>query len=148
MFRKLVLAIAIAGAVGFSTLSAAQDPEKLKLGINNASHELVQCSAYFLIVSVALDNSQKADLAKQYKDMSEQAFLLASNAAEVAGLMKEVTASRFEMEFVEMTKRINSNTSNISILGNEYATPCQEVMEHSDDRLRYWIDRATSGQIQ
>lgn len=145
MFHRSIITAVIGTALGATTsASLAQDPEKLKLGINNASHELVQCSAYFLIVSVALDNSKKNDLAQNYKEISERAFALASKAAEAAGLMKEVTPSRFEMEFVEMTKRINSNTSNISILSNQYASLCQDVMEHTDDRLRFWVEKATS----
>lgn len=144
MFHRSIIISLVGAGLGVATTSYAQDPEKLKLGINNASHELVQCSAYFLIVSVALENSQKNDLAQKYKEISEKAYALASRSAEVAGLLKEVTPSRFEMEFVEMTKRIDSNTSNISILGNQYSSLCQNVMEHTDDRLRFWVEKATS----
>jgi hypothetical protein len=46
------------------------------------------------------------------------------------------------MAVEEMSKRIDMNTSNISVLMNDYRDLCQEVMTDPEKRGRYWTERA------
>lgn len=131
-------------AVVCSAAAYAQDAiPGWEKAMNNLSHEYAQCAAYFLVVSVALENSNEPDTAKQYSDVSSTAFGYASMYGEEAGLLPQTTQSRFEMEFVQMGKRIDNNTSNIAILGNDYAHLCQVAMENTDTRLRFWVEKET-----
>lgn len=113
---------------------------KIKLAMNNAAHELTSCAAYFLIVSVAMENSSDPETAKKYKAVSDQALGFASKAGEVAGLLEETTAARFENEFLAMSKRIGGNTSNVSILFKDYSELCQRTMENPSGRLVEWVE--------
>lgn len=114
--------------------------------MNNLAHEYAQCAAYFLVVSVALENSNEPETAKRYSEVSDTALNYASMYGQEAGLLAQTTQSRFELEFVEMSKRIGGNTSNIAILGNDYASACQSAMEDTDSRLRYWVSKETGAQ--
>jgi len=120
------------------TSARAGDPVQ---AMNNLSHEYARCAAYFLVVSIAMANSDKEEIAKSYSDVSEVAFGYAQTAASQAGLLPETTQARFEMEFVDMTKRIAGNTSNISILGRDFAEPCQTSMEDVQSRVDYWLNQ-------
>lgn len=135
-YKLAILALTLSAAVA---AAGERDPEKIKLGLNNASHEFVQCAAYFLIVSVAFENSKKPTEAGQYKKISDDALGYAYSSGKTAGLLEETTAARFEMEFVGMSDRIGKNTSNISILGKDYAVSCKYAMENPAERIDAWV---------
>lgn len=108
---------------------------------NNIAHEYTQCAAYFLVVSVAMENSDKADLAAKYESVGRTALEYAAGFAEIAGLLPETTQARYEMEFLAMADRIEGNTSNISILGRDYADTCLVAMEDMDSRVDFWMNK-------
>jgi hypothetical protein len=55
---------------------------------------------------------------------------------EQAGLKPETVGTRFNIAAQDMIKRIDKNTSNISILMNDYNDLCIEVMTDVDKRAR------------
>jgi hypothetical protein len=122
------------------TLAQAEQLEAINRATNNLAHEYTQCAAYFSVVSIAMENSNEPETAVRYKEVSDTALEYALGFAEVAGLLPETTAARYEMEIVTMAERIAGNTSNISILGRDYAKPCQVAMEDMDSRVSFWME--------
>jgi hypothetical protein len=57
-----------------------------------------------------------------------------------AGLKPETVGARYSLAVVEMSRRIDMNTSNLSILMTDYNDLCIEVMNDPEKRGRYWID--------
>lgn len=138
---RLALGIALAG---LSIIPAsAQDDQiaRLNQAMNNLSHEYIQCAAYFSIVSVAMENSARPDIASKYKEVSDAALEYGLGFGEVAGLLPETASARYEMELSSMADRIANNTSNISILGRDYADPCLTAMEDMDSRVDFWMSK-------
>ncbi|WP_455271201.1 hypothetical protein [Rhizobium herbae] len=119
--------------------AAAADPEKVKLGLNNASHEFSRCASFFFMVSIALENSKAMELAAKYKTVSDQALEYALQTGAVAGLLKEAVTSRFETDFLSMKDKIGGNTSNVSILNKEHMEPCTATMQNPDAVMERWV---------
>lgn len=108
---------------------------------NNMAHEMAECSAYFYVVSTALHNSKKTELAQKYEQVAENAVSKALILTEAAGLMPETVSARVDTALQEMIKKIGANTSNISILSNQYNDLCEIVMNDSEARAKYWVSK-------
>ena len=108
---------------------------------NNMAQETVECAAYFGIMSVALENSNDTEGAKKYKEVMLNALKRAAMVTEKAGLKPETVHARFQIAADDMMKRIDKNTSNVSILMTHYKEPCIEVMTDVEKRGRYWMER-------
>ena len=67
---------------------------------------------------------------------------LALLLTELAGLQPETVRARYDMAVKDMIKRIDNDTTNISILMADYNDLCVEVMA-TDVRKRgqYWMER-------
>ena len=121
----------------FSTAYAAPPtPEQV---FNEVAHEMIECAAYFGIVSVAMENSNKPDMAEHYKKFGDDALLKALFATKKAGMKDETVSARYQMALNEMSDRIGMNTSNISILMAKYNDVCIEAMTDVNKRLQFWL---------
>ncbi len=136
--RALSMFLATALAAPLALAGTEQDPLNV---FNNMAHETVECAAYFGVVSISLENSNKLDAAKEYEELKDKALERAVIVTEEAGLNPETVGARFNMALTEMTKRIDKNTSNISILMADYRDLCTEVMTNAEKRGRYWMER-------
>jgi hypothetical protein len=118
--------------------AASQDAQEV---FNNMAAETIQCAAYYTITSVALEASDKHDLAQQYEKVSAQALGHAGIVTKEAGLKEETVGARYKIAVDEMMSRIGQDTSNISILMADYDKLCIEVMNDPEKRGRYWSDK-------
>lgn len=119
----IFLAALLNGSLAHAT--SPQDPLDV---FNNMAQETVECAAYFGVISIALENSNKLDSSKEYAEFRDKALERAAVVTEQAGLKSETVGARFKMAAEDMSKRINMNTSNISILMADYNDLCIEVM--------------------
>jgi hypothetical protein len=132
----IFLAAALNASLAYAT--SPQDPLNV---FNNMAQETVECAAYFGVMSVALENSDKPDSAKKYNEFRDKALERAAVTTEQAGLKPETVGARFNMAVEDMIKRIDKNTSNASILMSDYNDLCIEVMTDVEKRGRYWTER-------
>ena len=136
--RHLPIFVATVLDTPLALAGTAQDPLNV---FNNMAQETVECAAYFGIVSIGFENSNKPDAAKKYEEVRDTLSSDAAILTEQAGLKAETVGARFNMAVEEMSKRIDMNTSNISVLMNDYRDLCQEVMTDPEKRGRYWTER-------
>jgi hypothetical protein len=101
--------------------------------------ETVECGAYFAIMSVALENSNNPAGAKAYNEFRDKAIERAAVVTEQAGLKPETVVARFKMAIANMIKRIDKNTSKISILMSDYNDRCIE-------QGRHWFEQGAQSQ--
>ena len=92
-------------------------------------------------MSIGFENSNKPDAAKKYEKIRDKALERAVMVTAEAGPKPETVDARFNMAVKEMTKRIDMNTSNISVLINDYGDLCTEVMTDPEKRGDYWTKR-------
>ena len=97
----------------------AVTPEQV---FNEMSHEMVECSVYFTIVTVGLQNSNDLALAESYERARDDAGAFA----------------RIKIAQQMMSDRIGGNTSNVSILIPVYGELCTQAIKEPQQRFEYW----------
>ena len=112
------------------------------------AREMVECAAYFDIVSLALLNSNEADTAEKYIRSRKLAVGRADS------LSQGVMNARYNVLIRDMTnriitanitKRIDKSLSNvlitdITVLHNQYGKLCKEVLSSPGARAKYWME--------
>ncbi len=130
--KRLLVAILL---ISFSVLAEAEDDEITKEIFNNVADEYTQCGSYFAIIADAAMKNGDTQLEENYKKSSTQALELAMVAAKVGRsqeMAQKVTLARLDMSLLEMTKLIENDYSNISLLLSKYASRCLDMMEKSN----------------
>jgi hypothetical protein len=136
IIRKILLLFLLS-----STFSAVAEEEVDQLSItvfDNISSSYIECVAYNTILEQALRNSNKDDLADQYKTIN---VVTLSNATELSLMIRseemteKVIASRAKMYFDSMMEEIDNHFSNFSILMNKYAVQCKYMVENSKEYM-------------
>jgi hypothetical protein len=120
----LVLSLMPTAAFGY-------EPERAR---NNLAHELAECAAYYHLSGQmqGLTDAQK----KAFTDSSASLMQLSISLTSV-----KVGFARFELSMKTMTREMDNNWENYSIVLNKYAFPCKDLAENPDTRLRYWLDK-------
>ena len=117
-----------------TTLPSWQTPEVL----DKMANEMSVCAAYYEHVSIARPGEA------QWGFFSKKALGYAALQAEMAGLKPETAAPRYKMALDDMSRRIDKNPTNISILIADYDNLCNEAMVFPEKRGRYWLERLTT----
>ena len=129
----IFLAAGIGLAQGQSIIESETDP-KLKSAMNNWHHEMVECYTFYLLSEVAFERKGEPDLVRKMQDL--QAIL---EKRMLALHIADTTMARMELSAKYMSEKIRQNFANYSILLNEYAELCAEVIDNSDARFEYWL---------
>ena len=88
-----------------------------------------------------MENSKKTEQAKAWEKQRDKALEFAAMVTKEAGLKQETVGARFNMAVEDMIKRIDKNTSNISVLMVDYNDRCIEAMTDPKKRAQYWLER-------
>jgi hypothetical protein len=96
---------------------------------NNLAHEFSSCAGYYLLMS---------NLPQESKNRSEQISSTAFSASDKL-TNENVVQARMELKFKTMMREMEKNWSNVAVLQNKYAYPCNDLMEKPDQRLEYWL---------
>ena len=83
------MATVLSAALAFA--GTEQDPLNV---FNNMAQETVECAAYFGVVSIGLENSNKLDAAKKYEEFRDKALERAAIVTKKAGLKPETVGAR------------------------------------------------------
>lgn len=112
--------------------AAAYDPERAS---NNLAHEFAECAAYYSITSEIISRT-KPEAAKQFDAAAESAYMGARTLTN-----KKVADARVEMAIKSMSKELDNDISNFSILLNKYSDNCQEAVTDPEARMNYWLKK-------
>ena len=129
---------AIVALLAWTTAAVSQQSEQV---FNNMANELAECAAYFGVVSIVMENSKKTEQAKAWEKQRDKALEFAAMVTKEADLKQETVGARFNMAVEDMIKRIDKNTSNISVLMVDYNDRCIEAMTDPKKRAQYWLER-------
>lgn len=111
---------------------------------DNISEEFLTCASYFSIVMRGLEKSGEKETAAKYQQAINGAIdyaLIAAQEGRTSEMAQRVTLSRYELNLKDMTKEIDNNFSNISILTNKYAYRCKSVMEKPEAMMEDWANK-------
>jgi hypothetical protein len=111
---------------------SAYEPER---AVNNLAHEFAECVAYYAISSKIIE-PQDPKAAKKLDQAGLQAL-----AGSTALSSKKVTEARIEMAAKSMTKDLDNDMANFSILLNKYSDSCGEAVTDPEARMNYWLKK-------
>lgn len=132
---KLTLAVLI--SIFLSTHAVAYEFDD---ALNNLSYEFVKCTAFYMVMSEAaktVKNAPNKDQVIQSLDDSSVSLfkqaLLSSN--------KNVSEARLKLELEGMSKEIDHNYSNTSIIMANHGQFCVNLRDKPFHRLKYWLEK-------
>lgn len=115
----------------YSIVANAYKPDEAK---SNLASEFSTCSAYYSLMSHALKRENKDSTT-----FDQSGYLAYSLASKLSN--ENTTKARMELDMKQMMKEINSDWSNGAILINKYAEHCKNIIENSEARMQYWLDK-------
>jgi hypothetical protein len=108
--------------------------------LNNLQQDYVECTAYFFLLSGALQKKGEADLADEYQQSLTLTMSKANQLGGSIGISENATSARLEMAMELMRGKINDNFNNMSILLNEHRKPCKQIVDSPLIRVEHWIN--------
>lgn len=128
---KTGLAITILSAF-LATTTSAYEPERAK---SNLASDFAECIAYYTISAEGLRRSgAEASLIDAAEKAASVAFELGADLSNL-----DVTGARAELALKEQTELMRHDYSNFAILINKYGEFCKQLLDHPEDRLKYWL---------
>lgn len=135
---KTVLIISISLLLSCMLIAHAEEPQKINKDLENISGQYAECTAYYELVSHALNSSNDPKTAESYSELGNTAMfysLLLANEGRSKDVAVQVTNSRIDMYKKKMKQEADNRNENISILINKYHFGCQQAMENPSDKL-------------
>jgi hypothetical protein len=86
---KNIITIVVA-LVAWTATALSQEPQQV---FNNMANELAECAAYFGVVSIAMENSNKPEQAKAWQEQRDKALEFAAMVTKEAGLKQETVGA-------------------------------------------------------
>jgi len=115
----------------YSAISYALDSNEAK---SNLASEFATCTAYYSLMEHAMERRQENG--EQFEQAGYLSYVLATELSN-----EEVTKARMELDVKEMMKEINNDWSNGAILINKYAEHCKNIIENTETRMQYWLEK-------
>jgi hypothetical protein len=107
--------------------------------LNNLQQDYVDCSAYFLITTGALQKQEENELANDYQQSMMLSMSRASELGSLIDMSEAATSARLEMAIGTMRGKIDDNFNNMSILLRDHRETCKQVMDKPVVRVKNWI---------
>jgi hypothetical protein len=118
-------------------VAGAQTKVDTDWATNELSAEMIECSQFFLISWACFrdfPNPQAQAAANDYRTASDRISELGFSVGKSVGLLPEAAAARMRIANDRLSKEINKNCANISILQERLAEFCKNLMQHPDER--------------
>jgi hypothetical protein len=122
-----------------ATAAAPQSKTDTDWATNELSSEMIECGQYFLTFWACFREfpSQQAQAtANTYRQASDQISQRAFEIGKSVGLSVEALAARMRLANESLSKEINKNCTNFSVLQERYGTFCKNLNDNSDQRFR------------
>ena len=137
-----VLAVLFVSTLASPAYSAEGMSPIETLAFNNFHHEMVNCIAYYSIVTEGLRQRGDETTASQYRQLIETLFGRVFAVGKKIGMKDDAVQARIRMASKQQIQEIDKNFVNISILLEKYAYQCKTVMENPDARIQSWMKKA------
>jgi hypothetical protein len=118
--------------------AGAQTKSDTDWATNELSAEMIECGQYFLISWACFKdfpNPEAQAMANEYRAASDQISQLGFTVGKSVGLLEEAALARMRMANDRLSKEINKNCTNISILLERYASFCKNLAQRPDQRF-------------
>ena len=130
------------------------DKELFNQAMDDVSRDTLVCSVYLTYVEKAIQKmpNSKQDIIDKYKNASDKALRLSSQAIDATDQSEEIKAetlkARIRIAHEKMSAEIDNDFSNMFILFNQYANECNAWIRDPDTEMlrvikETWADYGT-----
>lgn len=143
--KKWIVVLALVATPPAQTLAQPTE-DAVRRATNEASFEMVECAAYFMVISNGLRQTPGEKFqatADRYEKLSGEAMSYGLHMANLIDQKQETVVARLEMATKQMIEEMGNDYVNVSILMNKYGDTCTIAMEDPASRLEYWIEKHT-----
>jgi len=117
-----------------------QSQARGRSGLEDLSHEMSTCAAYFSLLSSIIQNSAKAQRkagdAERAKITSQAMLTQAINIAKFIGMNENVPMEQVQVRLKEMVEAINNDPPNsMRTMHTKYGQPCDELLIKAPQRF-------------
>jgi hypothetical protein len=140
MTKRLALPLICCGLLWQPLQAADEDRDKGRAGLDDLSHEMSTCAAYFSLMSSIIKNSggpkTKAKVADRIKLTGQAMLTQAINVARYIGEDEKVPMERVQVRLKEMVETINSDPLNsLAAMHTKYGQPCDVLLVNAPRRF-------------
>jgi hypothetical protein len=131
----------------FDPSQASQDSrDKSRVGLDNLSHDMSTCAAYFSLLSSIIEKSpgsaNSKNTAERMKTTGQAMLTQAINVANYIGVEQKVPVQRVEVALKEMVETINNDPPNsLRAMHTKYGQPCDELLVNAPNRFRNLVEQ-------
>ena len=137
--KQLALPIIGCGLLG-PAQAAEESRDKGRAGLDDLSHEMSTCAAYFSLLSTIMENSTRSETraaaAKRIKSIGQAMLTQGINVASYIGVDEKVATDRVQVALKEMVETINRDPANsLRAMHTKYGLPCDALLREAPRRF-------------
>jgi hypothetical protein len=131
--KLLTLSLMCCGLLWQPLQADEERRDKGRAGLDELSHEMSTCAAYFSLLSSVIQNSvgreRNAPVAERMKSSGQAMLTQAINIARYIGVDDSAAMQRVEVRLKEMVDTINDDPPNsLRVMHTKYGQPCDELL--------------------
>jgi hypothetical protein len=117
-----------------------QTRDKGRAGLDDLSHEMCTCAAYFSLLSSIIEKSARSETTpgagRRIKSIGQAMLSQGINVAGYIGVDEKVATKRVELALQEMVETINVDPANsLSAMHTKYGLPCDTLRRDAPQRF-------------
>jgi hypothetical protein len=138
--KRLSISLIYGGLSWQPVQADEQSRARGRSGLEDLTHEMSTCAAYFSLLSSVIQNSAgaetKATAAERMKLTGQAMLTQAINIAKYIGMDEHVPMERVQVRLKEMVETINKDPPNsLRIMHTKYGQPCDELLLKAPQRF-------------
>ena len=133
--KQLALAVLCCGLLA-PVQAGEESRDKGRSGLDDLSHEMCTCAAYFSLLSSIVENSARSEMrrgaAGRIKSIEQAMLSQGINVARYIGVDEKVATKRVQVALKEMVETINSDPANsLKVMHSKYGLPCDVLLQEA-----------------
>jgi hypothetical protein len=120
--------------------SSEESRDQGRAGLDDLSHEMCTCAAYFSLLSTIMERSAgsaaNAAAAKRIKSNAQAMLSQGINVANFIGVDEKVATARVQVALKKMVETINGDPGNsLQAMHTKYGLPCDALLQQAPQRF-------------
>ena len=120
--------------------SSEESRDQGRAGLDDLSHEMCTCAAYFSLLSTVMESSAgsaaNAGAAKRIKSNAQAMLSQGINVANFIGVDEKVATARVQVALKKMVETINDDPGNsLQAMHTKYGLPCGALLQQAPQRF-------------
>jgi hypothetical protein len=137
--KQLALPVICCGLLA-PAQAGEESRDKRRAGLDDLSHEMCTCAAYFSLLSSVIANSAgaetKAGAAERIKSIGQAMLSQGINVASYIGVDEKLATKRVQIALKEMVETINGDPANsLRAMHTKYGLPCDALRQEAPQRF-------------